>query len=390
MPAPRRFLSRVAAAAVTLVSAYAVGVATGASMAPVPASGAPAEGVLDQAGGRIGATAEHRVPAANLQAAALRGMLDVLGDRWSAYYAPADFTRFRTGLDGYYTGVGIELRRGPDESLRVASVEPRSPAARVGLRSGDQVLSVDGRPVTRRSVTQVVGQLRGPAGSRLSLVVRRGAAQRSVTLRRAAFGRSDVSVLSAPGGVVRIRVAAFTRGVGGHVRQAVAAARHDHAAGVLLDLRGDPGGLLDEAVETASAFLDSGPVVSYQRRDEPPRVLGVLGHGDTTMPLIVLVDGGTASAAEVVAAALQDRDRAVIVGSQTFGKGSVQAPTVLPDGSALELTVGRYLTPNGRSLEGVGVEPDIEVRHGEDPRVAERRAVEVLTGLVADAAGGRG
>lgn len=204
----------------------------------------------------------------------------------------------------------------------------------------------------------------------------------------AGYHRSDVIVGSSTGGVARIRVTAFTRGVGRQVREAVTAARRDHAGGVLLDLRGDPGGLLDEAVETASAFLDRGPVVSYQRRDEPPRRLDAPGHGETTLPLIVLVDGGTASAAEVVAAALQDRDRAVIVGSQTFGKGSVQAPTLLSDGSALELTVGRYLTANGRSLEGVGVQPDIEVRHGADPRLAEQRAVEVLAGLVADAAAG--
>jgi len=203
--------------------------------------------------------------------------------------------------------------------------------------------------------------------------------------------RSDVSVGRGSDGVVRIRVAAFTRGVGRQVREAVAVARREGALGLLLDLRADPGGLLEEAVETASVFLDPGPVVSYQRHDEPPRRLDASGHGDTTLPLIVLVDGGTASAAEVVAAALQDRDRAVVVGSQTFGKGSVQAPTLLSDGSAVELTVGRYLTPNGRSLEGVGVQPDIEVRHGADPRLAEQRALEVLAGLVAEAAaGGRG
>lgn len=377
----------------TVLSAYAVGVATGATVAPTaaPASTGTSGGVLDQAAERIRAAAGHRVAADDLDAAAVRAMLDVVGDRWSTYYTQADFTRFSAALEGYYTGIGIWLRRGPGGELQVASVEPRSPAARAGLLRDDQVLSVGGRAVSGRSVADVVAELRGPSGSRLALVVRRGSVERQVTLRRAAFDRSDVSVGRESNGVVKIRVAAFTRGVGRHVRAAVAKARQEHARGVLLDLRGDPGGLLDEAVETASVFLDRGPVVSFQRGDEPPRLLSALGRGDTTMPLIVLVDGGTASAAEVVAAALQDRDRAVIVGSQTFGKGSVQEPIRLSDGSALELTVGRYLTPEGRSLEGVGVEPDIEVRHGADPSLAEQRAVEVLTGLLADAtAGGRG
>lgn len=311
---------------------------------------------------------------------------DVPVDRWAAYYPPAEFAAFQATLAGRITGVGILFRRGPDGSLRVGAVEPGSPAARAGLLGGDLVLSVAGRPVGYRPVSDVAAELGGPVGSRLSLVVRRGVDERRVELRRAAFDRSDVGVFLVSDGVVRIRVAAFTRGVGRQVGSALSSARRDHARGVVLDLRGDTGGLLGEAVETASAFLGGGPVVFFQPADEPVRRLDASGRGDTTMPLIVLVDGGTASAAEVVAAALQDRGRAVVVGSQTFGKGSVQEPTRLSDGSALELTVGRYLTPTGRSLEGVGVSPDIEVRHGADPRLAEQRAVEVLAGLLADAA----
>jgi carboxyl-terminal processing protease len=190
--------------------------------------------------------------------------------------------------------------------------------------------------------------------------------------------------------VARISIPAFTRGVGRQVRTAVAAAARARSAGVVLDLRGNPGGLLDEAVETASVFLDGGPVVSYTRRAGDTVQLDAVSVGDVRVPLVVLVDGGTASAAEVVAGALQDRGRAVLVGSRTFGKGTVQEPRTLADGSALELTVARYRTPSGRSLEGAGLEPDIEVAAGLDGPVAERRAVEVLTGLVADSGGGRG
>jgi carboxyl-terminal processing protease len=152
---------------------------------------------------------------------------------------------------------------------------------------------------------------------------------------------------------------------------------------VVLDLRGNPGGLLTEAVEVASQFLDGGAVVSYQRRGEPIVHLDALGHGNTAIPLVVLVDDGTASAAEVVAGALQDRNRAVIVGTHTYGKGSIQEPTTLSDGSAIEFTVGTYLTPSGRKLDGVGIEPDVLVSAKVGSVSTEERALEVLRGLVA-------
>jgi carboxyl-terminal processing protease len=171
--------------------------------------------------------------------------------------------------------------------------------------------------------------------------------------------------------------------VGRDVRHVLATVASRNRGGVVLDLRGNPGGLLDEAVEVASVFLDGGPVVSYERRGKPSRTLTAIRGGDVTTPLVVLVDSGTASAAEVLAAALQDRNRAVVVGARTYGKGSVQEPTRLSDGSALELTVGRYLTPSGRTIDGVGMEPDVLVASTEAPAVAERRAIEVLTGLVA-------
>ncbi|GAB2849091.1 hypothetical protein GCM10022221_55610 [Actinocorallia aurea] len=169
-----------------------------------------------------------------------------------------------------------------------------------------------------------------------------------------------------------IRVAVFTRGVGQRVREGVAG-----SSAVMLDLRGNPGGLLTEAVETASAFLEDGPVVVYDGNTSGPEVITVTSPGDARVPVVVLVDQGTASAAEVVAGSLRDRDRAVLVGSPTFGKGTVQEPVRLPDGSAVELTVGRYETPDGHNLEGTGVEPDVAAEQSD----AEERARTVLAGL---------
>jgi carboxyl-terminal processing protease len=312
-------------------------------------------------------------------------MRSALDDRWSAYYAPGDFARFEQVLNGSYTGVGVWVRRSIDGSLRVISVQPGSPAAKAGLRARDVLVSVDGVLVSGRSVADVVSDLRGDAGSRVTVQVRRAGAVLTAHLQRVTVTDDNVSASMISATVVRLRVAAFTRGVGRWVRGQVAQARERRLEGIVLDLRDDPGGLLDEAVEAASAFLDGGPVVSYTQRGHSPRVLEALGRGDTGIPLVVLVDGGTASAAEIVAAALQDRGRAVLLGTRTFGKGSVQAPSQLSDGSALELTVGHYLTPAGRSRDGVGVESDVQVPPGVSAAALEQRALQVLSGLTADA-----
>jgi carboxyl-terminal processing protease len=310
-------------------------------------------------------------------------MLRAAGDPWGSW---ADATGS--------AGIGVWLRM-DDGHVAVARVATGSPAAQAGIRPDDQVRSVDGRTTAGLSAPVVAAALRGAPGTAVRVVTRRAGVSRTLALVRSEMSPAGVAVAyesSGRGGptVARISIPAFTRGVGRQVRTAVAAAARARSAGVVLDLRGNPGGLLDEAVETASVFLDGGPVVSYTRRAGDTVRLDAVSVGDVRVPLVVLVDGGTASAAEVVAGALQDRGRAVLVGSRTFGKGTVQEPRTLADGSALELTVARYRTPSGRSLEGAGLEPDIEVAAGLDDPVAERRAVEVLTGLVADSGGGRG
>ena len=385
----RRILTITAASGAILL-AYGLGAAT-VLLTSSGGSNRHHSSVLDQAEHRISTQAVEPVSTAELERAAVEGMLRALDDRWSAYYAAGDFARFQQVLAGSYSGVGVWVHRVPDGSLRVMSVQPHSPASAAGLRAGDVLVSVAGRTVVGRSVADVVSDLRGDAGSAVTVQYRRHGALVTARLVRANVPDDDVSATMITPGIERLRVAAFTRGVGRWVRDQVARAHDRHLQGLVLDLRDDPGGLLDEAVETASAFLDGGPVVSYEQRDSSPRVLRALGHGDTGLPLVVLVDGGTASAAEIVAAALQDRGRAVLIGSRTFGKGSVQAPSRLSDGSALELTVGHYLTPSGRALDGVGVEPDVEVPPNAAASALEQRAVQVLSGLTADAgSSGRG
>lgn len=388
MSSPRRVL-RVVGAVLALGVAYGGGVLTG--VVGSDADSSSRRSLLDEAADRINSDAASPVSRSELERAAVQGMLAALGDRWSSYFPAEDYASFQDVLDGRYSGVGLWVRRGSDGAVRVTSVQPKSPADLVGIRPGDELVTVDGIDVRGRTVADVVTRLRGKPGSQVTIEISRDGERRALTMDRTALESSDVSIRQLSDGVVLIKVAAFTRGVGHQVRDAVVQAAKDRAGGIILDLRESPGGLLDEAVETASVFLDGGIVASYERRGAARRPLPVLGHGDTTTPLAVLVDAATASAAEVVAAALQDRKRAVVVGSRTYGKGSVQEPARLSDGSAIELTVGRYLTPSGKSLDGVGIEPDIEVPTGSASTVAEGRAVEVLVGLLADSgSSGRG
>lgn len=383
MPPLRR--SAVGAGAVAaLLGAYGLGVLTPRGPSAAPARPAPA--LLDDAAARIAAKAATPVDRTALDKAAVQGMLSALGDRWASYYPPTDYASFADALEGRFTGVGLWLRAGAGHTLQVGSVTSGSPAARAGVRSGDTLATVDAHPVT--TVPQAATLLHGPAGSPVRLQLRRGGRPVEVTLTRSQFVTDPVTTQTLAGGAILLRVDSFTRGVGRQIRTSVQAVteRPGHG-GFVLDLRGNPGGLLDEAVEVASAFLDGGTVVTYDRRGDGERTLRAVGTADTATPLVVLVDGGTASAAEVVAGALQDRGRAVVVGARTYGKGSVQETQQLGDGSALELTVGHYRTPDGHDLDGHGITPDIEVAATAEAGVSERRAGEVLLGLRAALAG---
>ncbi|GAB1329342.1 S41 family peptidase [Streptomyces sennicomposti] len=300
------------------------------------------------------------------------------GDRWGAVYSPGDYQEFQEALDGRYTGVGLWARRERDGRIDVTKVQTGSPAADAGIRAGDRLRSVDGERTDGLPVTEVVALLRGdaddaPAGTPVTLGLQRGDRQWTRTLRRARLSTDSVTVRRLAGGVSVIRISAFTKGAGDRVRAAVR--RAPAGQGLILDLRGNSGGLVTEAVAAASAFLDGGLVATYDV-DGRQRALHAEPGGDTTKPLVTLVDGGTMSAAELLTGALQDRGRAVVVGSRTFGKGSVQMPSRLPDGSVAELTVGHYRTPAGRAVDGRGITPDLPA-DGD----AVKRAETVLTGL---------
>ncbi|MFF3771042.1 S41 family peptidase [Streptomyces sp. NPDC002232] len=338
-----------------------------------PAQAAPDGGTVDSAALSRAAAAAMADGKSGKKAA--EEFVSRSGDRWGAVYDKKEYEEFEQALGGTYTGVGLSAGRAGADGVRVTRVRPGGPAERAGLRAGDRLVSVDGRAVDGLSISEVVALLRGDGvpGSSVALRVERGRAAWTQTLRRARLTTDPVTVRRLDDGAVLIRVTAFTKGAGTRVRDAVRAA--PAGAGVLLDLRGNAGGLVAEAAVAASAFLDGGLVATYDVAGEE-RAVYAEGGGDTGRPLVALIDGGTMSAAELLTGALQDRGRAVTVGSRTFGKGSVQMPSALPDGSVAELTVGHYRTPAGHAVDGRGITPDLTADAG-----AEERARTVLSGL---------
>ncbi|WP_078598884.1 S41 family peptidase [Streptomyces davaonensis] len=375
---PRRF-GRGAALTLVFASVLVAGAATGSlpgperKSAPGPARSTTAARHEQVAEAAAEAMADGKSPMEAAERAVSRS-----GDRWGAVYSEGEYEEFEEALDGRYTGVGLWARRERDGRIEVTRVRAGSPAAGAGIRAGDRLRSVDGERVDGRPVTEVVSLLRGDAtdaaaGTAVRLGLERGTRAWSVTVRRAELSTDSVTAREVTGGVTVVRVDSFTKGSGAAVRTAVRQA--PAANGIVLDLRGNSGGLVTEAVTAASAFLDGGLVATYDV-DGDQRALHAEPGGDTARPLVALVDGGTMSAAELVTGALQDRGRAVVVGSRTFGKGSVQMPSRLPDGSVAELTVGHYRTPSGRGVDGRGITPDLDA----DAEAMER-AETVLSGL---------
>lgn len=387
-----------------VVGAFAGGVVVGVSgqgvapRSPVAATPRPA-GPTDpvtEARSAIEAQASTRESATALNAAAIKAMLTTLGDPWASYHPAGADDSVSATLDGSYAGLGLWLRSQSDGAVLISSVLPHSSAVKGGVAAGDQLLSVAGHPARGVPLTSVVTALRGPAGSAVSITTRTTAgALKSATLVRSDVADDDSTVQRVTGGIVLARVAAFSKGVAASLRSGLTAMRRaGPVQGIVLDLRGNPGGLLNEAVGVASEFSSGGRIVSYQQTGQAEQVLSAPPGGDSTTPLVVLVDGGTASAAEVVAGALQDQHRALLVGSKTFGKGSVQQPVYLSDGSTIEFTVGTYKTPSGRSLNNVGLTPDIAVAptaaagSGSDPALTEAKTV--VGALLADAGASSG
>ena len=260
--------------------------------------------------------------------------------------------------------------------LRVLTVYEGSPADRGGLEPGDVITHVDGRSIAGSSSEQSTTKIKGPAGTSVELTVRSDGRPRHLTLKRAEV---EIPVVRAEmrredgRKIAHVRLAGFTSGAHGEVGEAVRRLLKEGAEGVVLDLRDNGGGLLNEAVMVSSVFIPDGKIVSTKGRSRPTQVYEATGNAiDTDIPVVVLVNDRSASASEIVTGALQDRDRATVVGTRTFGKGVFQEIEPLSNGGALDITVGEYFLPSGRNLggggvsRGAGVKPDVQAEDDPD------------------------
>lgn len=338
--------------------------------------------ILDEALNKILDNTATETDKDSLQRAAIEGMLRSLGDKWSQYLPESESTSFENAVEGQYSGIGVWLRSDESGLVGIAGVVPTSPAEFANLQEGDLIQSVDGETTKDKSLDTVAKLLSGKPNTTAILSVNRSEESLTFSVKRTELRSNPVQLKKLKNEIVLISISEFTRGTARSMRSALAASGAERA-GVILDLRGNPGGLLVEATDVAGAFLNGGTVVEFFKPGKSPEIFNAIGDGDSKTPLVVLIDRGTASAAEIVAAALQDRNRAVIVGERTFGKAAVQDLTELSNGSAIELTIGYYLTPNGKRLEGKGLDPDILVSSNESKSVAETRALQVLLGLAA-------
>jgi carboxyl-terminal processing protease len=342
-------------------------------------------GILDEAVEVIAETSAVEIDRDALRRAAIDGMLKSLGDRWSQYFPKENTESFRASVDGKFSGIGVWLRNNELGDAEVVAIVPGSSAENAGVLIGDTIVSVDGRSVKNLDLSEISSLLTGEKNSTAKLSVNTQGEVRKLSVLRQDVSIKPVVISTLNDGVTVIKVSDFARGTARDIRSALAS-QIGERAGVILDLRGNTGGLVTEAIEVAGTFLNGGAVVEFHRPNTAPQVLKASAQGDGTTPLVILVDAATASAAEIVAAALQDRSRAVIVGENTFGKAAVQDSKTLSDGSLIELTVGFYVTPNGKRIDGVGVAPDIYVSAQDENITAESRALQVLDGLVAAAA----
>ena len=363
-----------------LVTAVALIPATTASMAQVDARVGPQFGKLFATYQRIKASYVEDVDDEKLIRGAIDGMLASL-DPHSAYVDGSDLQRLETMIDGNYSGLGLSVIM-EDGAVKVISPFRGSPAEMAGIKAGDFITHLDGKLIYGGSLDDAVAQMRGKAGTSITLTIFRAGREEpfEVAVKRGVIELEPVSHTLEAGNVGVITVNEFSADVGKDVLAAWSDIRKQsggRVSGLVLDLRSNPGGSLDEAVALSDLFLDEGRIVSQRGRARGETLLYdaesmFRGEIAANVPLIVLIDAGSASASEIVAGALQDHRRALIMGDRSFGKGSVQ--TLLPLGrdAALKLTTARYYTPSGHSVQEGGIKPDIAVPQISDPDLAKR------------------
>jgi len=335
------------------------------------------DGPVDEAIKEITAAGYSKVAKQLLQRAAIEGAIKASGDAWSNYFPTSALDVFKDRLNNQYTGVGIILRKSVSGVLEVASVEATSPAADAGIVASDQLLEINGTDVQGASLPSAIAMLRGNVGNKVNLLILRSEKNILISLKRAKITAQSVQISTISKDVALLSISSFSISTASQVQKLLS--KTPHSKGVIIDLRNNPGGIVEEAVGVARQFINGGIIVSYQKDSGEKVIFESTESGADQAPLIVLINSSTASAAEILAAALQDRNRAVILGEKSYGKGTVQEFKTLNDGSKLELTVALYRSPSGKLIEGKGVSPDLAVPES----VIASKSLQVLGGLAA-------
>lgn len=299
------------------------------------------------------------VPVDTLMTGAVKGMVNSLGDPHSIYMDPKMYKEFMIETEGSFGGVGIVLGA-KDKVLTVISPIEGTPGEKAGIKSGDEIVKIDGQDTKGLALDEAVSKIRGPEGTKVTLTIRRGQETKDYVLTRSNIQIKTVSGKMLPDNVGYIRISMFNENTGSDLAKKYQELEKEGMKAIVLDLRDNPGGLLDESVKVANKFVPKGPVVSVITRD---------GRRDTSTsnleavkyPCAVLINGGSASASEIVAGAVQDTGAGTLVGTKSYGKGSVQTLMRLDKDDAIKLTIAKYYTPKDRSINGIGIEPDVKV-----------------------------
>ncbi len=322
---------------------------------------------------------------------AIRGVLNQLDDPNTSFLEPEEAEFFRSGIQGSFEGIGARVDWDEDyDTVRIVEPYEDQPAWNAGIRRDDLILAVDGESIVGTDLNEAVLKIRGPKGSVVLLnVVREGVEEPydvEVTRDRIELPTISTDSLGADGRIAYVRLSTFNENAGDLVHDAIKEAMASDPAGIIFDLRGNSGGLVREAVKVANVFLEDQAVLIERFSDGAEKTYETNGReivGD--VPVVVLVNGGSASASEIVAGAIQDAGRGTLIGATTYGKGSVQLPHQLSDGSIMRVTIARWYTPNDRNIDGEGLTPDIEIEitqeqweADEDPQLDE--AIEFLGG----------
>lgn len=314
---------------------------------------------------------------------ALKGMVKQLDDPYSEFFDPTDLKNFESSLEGEFSGVGIEISI-KDKALTVIAPLSGTPAEKAGIRAGDKILQIDGVSTEGITLSEAAMKIRGKIGTTVTLTVlhKDGTKEDIPIVRDKITVVALTSKLVDDGKIGYIHLSRFDRSVTLELDKALASFDLNKLDGIILDMRNNPGGLLSAAISVSSRFVDKGVIVSTKSRISGDQNYYSTGNKIPDLPLAVLINGGTASAAEITAGAIRDHNMGILIGEQSFGKGVIQQLFNYADGSALKLTIGEYKTPNGHVVQKVGLTPDIKVGKDEDPMDVATKWIEEHAGTL--------